>query len=62
MRNAEQPKLIDHVTAVTLPMRGRMIHGKTPYGEIYEASQDYDIHGRVSPTHFTIRSSKIKPF
>lgn len=48
MRNAEQPKLIDHVTAVTLPMRGRMIHGKTPYGDIYEASQDYDIHGRVS--------------
>ncbi|KAM7207929.1 58d3c67e-d0f5-4bee-9d0c-65e06c15a9e6 [Naviculisporaceae sp. PSN 640] len=47
MRHAEQPKLIDHVTAVTLPMRGRMIHGQKPSGELYEASQDYDIHGRA---------------
>jgi hypothetical protein len=35
----------------TLPMRGRMIHGKDRAGELYEKSQDYDIHGRVcSPT------------
>ncbi|KAK4217423.1 hypothetical protein QBC37DRAFT_414478 [Rhypophila decipiens] len=47
MRHAGQPKLIDHVTAVTLPMRGRMIHGKNPSGELYEVSQDYDIHGRA---------------
>ncbi|KAK3313078.1 hypothetical protein B0H66DRAFT_569497 [Apodospora peruviana] len=46
MRNAGQPKLIDHVMAATLPMRGRMIHGKRPNGDLYEESQDYDVHGR----------------
>jgi len=29
-------------------MRGRMIHGKKGSGELFEESQDYDIHGRVS--------------
>lgn len=28
-------------------MRGRMIHGKRPNGELYEEAQDYDIHGRA---------------
>ncbi|KAK4184924.1 putative monooxygenase [Podospora australis] len=47
MRNSGQPKLIDHVMAATIPMRGRMIHGRRPNGELYEESQDYDIHGRA---------------
>ncbi|KAK4445904.1 hypothetical protein QBC34DRAFT_305961 [Podospora aff. communis PSN243] len=46
MRHAGQPKLIDHVMAVTIPMRGRMIHGRRPNGDLYEESQDYDVHGR----------------
>ncbi|KAK3361921.1 hypothetical protein B0T24DRAFT_640400 [Lasiosphaeria ovina] len=46
MRHADQPKLIDHVMAVTIPMRGRMIHGKLPNGELSEQAQDYDVHGR----------------
>jgi kynurenine 3-monooxygenase len=33
--------------AETIPMRGRMIHGKKITGELYEEAQDYDIHGRV---------------
>lgn len=48
MRHAEQPKLLDHVMATTIPMRGRMIHGRRPNGALYEQSQDYDVHGRVS--------------
>ncbi|KAI8230588.1 Kynurenine 3-monooxygenase [Colletotrichum sp. SAR 10_86] len=47
MRNAGQPKLLEHVFGATIPMRGRMIHGRTPKGELYEASQDYDVHGRA---------------
>ncbi len=35
--------------AATIPMRGRMIHGRRPGGELFEESQDYDIHGRVRP-------------
>lgn len=31
----------------TIPMRGRMIHGRRATGELYEESQDYDVHGRV---------------
>lgn len=41
-------KLLDHVLAATIPMRGRMIHGKKANGEFYEEGQDYDVHGRVS--------------
>jgi kynurenine 3-monooxygenase len=48
MRQAGQPKLIDHVMAATIPMRGRMIHGRRPNSDLYEESQDYDVHGRVS--------------
>ncbi|KAK3995232.1 putative monooxygenase [Cladorrhinum sp. PSN332] len=47
MRKSGQPKLIDHVLGATIPMRGRMIHGKRPNGELYEDAQDYDIHGRA---------------
>ena len=28
-------------------MHGRMIHGRSKLGEIYEESQEYDVHGRV---------------
>ncbi|KAK4130593.1 FAD/NAD(P)-binding domain-containing protein [Trichocladium antarcticum] len=46
MRHAGQPKLIDHVMGATIPMRGRMIHGKRANGGLYEEGQDYDAHGR----------------
>lgn len=47
MRHACQEGLLDHVFSTTIPMRGRMIHGKRPTGELYEEPQDYDVHGRV---------------
>lgn len=48
MHHAGQTSLMKHVMAATIPMRGRMIHGKRPTGELYEQPQDYDVHGRVS--------------
>lgn len=48
MRHAGQPGLLEHVMKATIPMRGRMIHGRTPLGELYEHAQDYDARGRVS--------------
>jgi len=62
MRNANCPGLLDAVLAETIPMHGRMIHGEKN-GKIFEESQAYDIHGRVSSfpgnysTHFNKRSS-----
>ncbi|KAI0861172.1 FAD/NAD(P)-binding domain-containing protein [Xylaria cubensis] len=47
MRHAEHENLIQHVFAATIPMRGRMIHGRSPDGALYEAAQDYDVHGRT---------------
>ncbi|KAI1774491.1 FAD/NAD(P)-binding domain-containing protein [Hypoxylon cercidicola] len=47
MRHANQQELLDHVFSATIPMRGRMIHGKRPSGELFEEPQDYDIHGRT---------------
>ncbi|OTB17590.1 hypothetical protein K445DRAFT_316219 [Daldinia sp. EC12] len=47
MRHANQQDLLDHVSSATIPMRGRMIHGRRPSGELFEEPQDYDIHGRT---------------
>jgi hypothetical protein len=48
MKATTRPDLIESVMAETIPMRGRMIHGKRVSGGLYEEGQDYDIHGRVS--------------
>jgi kynurenine 3-monooxygenase len=47
MRHAGHPSLLETVMAGTIPMRGRMIHGKSPLGDLYEHSQNYDAKGRV---------------
>ncbi|KAI0179019.1 FAD/NAD(P)-binding domain-containing protein [Hypoxylon sp. FL1284] len=47
MRHANQQDLLDHVFSATIPMRGRMIHGRRPSGELFEEPQDYDIHKRT---------------
>ncbi len=47
MRYARQPELLERVMGVTVPMRGRMIHGKDSLGRLYEHAQDYDVRGRV---------------
>jgi hypothetical protein len=46
MRNAGVAGLIDAVLADTIPMHGRMIHGRKN-GHLFGESQQYDIHGRV---------------
>ncbi|KAK3182485.1 kynurenine 3-monooxygenase, mitochondrial precursor [Lecanicillium sp. MT-2017a] len=46
MRQAGQPELLESVMAATVPMRGRMIHGRSKTGALYEQSQDYDVYGR----------------
>ncbi|KAI1432760.1 FAD/NAD(P)-binding domain-containing protein [Xylaria sp. CBS 124048] len=47
MRHADRSNILEHVFAATIPMRGRMIHGKKPDDALYEESQDYDVHGRT---------------
>lgn len=47
MRHAGQPGLLDNVMSTTIPMKGRMIHGRSPTGSLFEQSQDYDVKGRV---------------
>ncbi|CAK7273991.1 kynurenine 3-monooxygenase, mitochondrial precursor [Sporothrix epigloea] len=47
LENSGNDTLLDHVFDATIPMRGRMIHGIRPSGELYEAQQDYDAHGRT---------------
>ncbi len=46
MLHSGLPQLLEHVLGATIPMRGRMIHGRRPDGTLYEESQDYDVHGR----------------
>ncbi|KAF2148757.1 FAD/NAD(P)-binding domain-containing protein [Myriangium duriaei CBS 260.36] len=45
MRHANRPALLESVLDETIPMHGRMIHGERG-GELFEESQQYDIHGR----------------
>lgn len=47
MRYAQCEGLIDAVLRETIPMHGRMIHGRRQTGELYEEAQQYDVHGRV---------------
>lgn len=47
MRYTGQQELLDHVVSATIPMRGRMIHGRRPSGDLFQERQDYDVHGRV---------------
>ncbi|KAG5984983.1 Kynurenine 3-monooxygenase [Claviceps digitariae] len=47
MRHADHSSLLADIMARTIPMRGRMIHGKGQGGVLYEYSQDYDAKGRA---------------
>ncbi len=48
MRHAQREDLLDSILKESIPMYGRMIHGRNIQGDLYQASQVYDIHGRVS--------------
>ncbi|KAK1254643.1 hypothetical protein MKX08_008638 [Trichoderma sp. CBMAI-0020] len=43
MKQSGEPQLVDHVMSATIPMRGRMIHGQSPNGTLYEHSQNYGV-------------------
>ncbi|KAH8669639.1 kynurenine 3-monooxygenase-like protein [Tricladium varicosporioides] len=47
MRQSGKPELLEKVFGETIPMYGRMIHGKNAAGELYEQAQVYDVHGRA---------------
>ena len=48
MKLADAKNLLQDVLAETIPMHGRMIHGRRQNGELFTESQQYDAHGRVS--------------
>lgn len=47
MRHANTPELVSSVLDETIPMHGRMIHGRSATGADTQAAQAYDIHGRA---------------
>ncbi|KAK2749918.1 kynurenine 3-monooxygenase, mitochondrial precursor [Myotisia sp. PD_48] len=46
MRTAKRPGFVDRILQDAIPMHGRMIHGRSPTGRLWEESQAYDVHGR----------------
>lgn len=46
MQQSDRPDLIAKVLNGTIPMQGRMIHGRAG-GKLWESAQAYDAHGRV---------------
>jgi hypothetical protein len=59
MRHSNREELINNVLRGTIPMHGRMIHGRD-HGQLWEAAQAYDVHGRVS-SFFMLRSCESSP-
>ena len=47
MKAAGSDGLLDDILNKTIPMKGRMIHGRGKDGELQQESQAYDINGRV---------------
>ncbi|KAH8700838.1 putative kynurenine 3-monooxygenase [Talaromyces proteolyticus] len=47
MHQSGHTKAIDNVLNKAIPMHGRMIHGRDMSGNLWEASQAYDVHGRA---------------
>lgn len=46
LKKANRPKMLQAILDETIPMHGRMIHGRKN-GQVFEQSQKYDVHGRV---------------
>lgn len=42
LRKAEQPDLLQRVIDASIPIRGRMIHGKKSFGDTFELSEGFD--------------------
>lgn len=51
MRQSGVDGLTEEIIQETIPMRGRMIHGRDLTGELYEQSQQYDIENKVFIHH-----------
>ncbi|KAJ9374835.1 hypothetical protein DTO282E5_390 [Paecilomyces variotii] len=47
MKESGRHGLIDKLLQETIPMYGRMIHGRNASGELWGAAQAYDVHGRA---------------
>ncbi|KFY05686.1 hypothetical protein V492_08358, partial [Pseudogymnoascus sp. VKM F-4246] len=47
LRASGRHGLLERIMADTIPMRGRMIHGKKTSGRLFDEAQDYDVHGRT---------------
>lgn len=48
MRHADSNELLESVLKDTVHMHSRMIHGRGKDGKVFQESQAYDTHGRVS--------------
>ena len=46
LRSAGNSEMLEKILDQTIPMHGRMIHGRTATGGFSEQSQSYDVHGR----------------
>lgn len=47
MRHLNIEGFVETLLENTLPMTGRMVHGRTKAGELFEDARPYDLLGRV---------------
>ena len=48
LSNSGSPHLLEDILSETIPVYGRMVHGRSVIGKLTEKSMQYDAHGRVS--------------
>ena len=48
LSNSGSPHLLQDILSETIPVYGRMVHGRSVMGNLTEKSMPYDVHGRVS--------------
>ena len=47
MKHSNRSGFVEAILKETIPMHGRMIHGRDKDGKLWEESQAYDVRGRV---------------
>lgn len=48
LSHSGSPGLLEDILSETIPVYGRMVHGKSMLGTLTEKAMPYDVHGRVS--------------
>ncbi len=56
LSHSGNPRLLEDILSETIPVYGRMVHGKSMLGDLTQKPMQYDVHGRVSILRLSSRN------